>query len=231
MTNDHAPIRENISFRKVRNDGACRSEQLPNKVDLKSSSQLLTPSSRSEHLLRITNIDNVQSTRKSETEFSPRKLYNGKNSRIPSQPKSIYRNPIDKLNDCTSLISENHSSGQIIELELASASHIDSIGHSQNSLAKIEGKPTVQREYQLLAQKFHQYTINCRTTIKTLEKKLKKLIDDKHALLHGMVSMRKGQKDVIKKYRKIFNDAMNVSFNYILLSMSAVRFVRLLGAL
>lgn len=222
IINGNAAVRQNISFKKVKGSGACRSEQLPNKIDLTNSSQLVTPSSQSEHLLRITNIDNPESTPKSNTDFSPRKLYKGKNNRTPSQPKCIYRNLNDKLNNCKSLSSENDSSGQIIEFEMASTAHIDSIENSQKSTAKDEAQPTVHREYQLLAQKFHQYTINCRTTIKTLEKKLKKLIDDKHALLHGMVTLRKDRIDVIKKYRKIFNDAMNVSLNYFVLSMLAI---------
>lgn len=96
---------------------------------------------------------------------------------------------------------------------VASTPNIDLL-ENPNTENLIACEPTLQREYQLLAQKFHQYTINCKTTIRTLEKRLKKLIDDKHALLHDMVTVRKEEKDVIKKYRKMFNDAMNVSFNY-----------------
>lgn len=177
---------------------------------LKNSSHLFTPmSSRSEELLYITNIEN-ESTPKSAGGMSPKKLCEDQNNRN------------DNDYDLESTTLDNRSSGQTIQLAMDSKisrktdSTVNQPYHvtknSQHSMVKTDGKSTtVRREYQLLAQKFHQYTINCRTTIRTLEKKLKKLIDDKHALLHGMVSMRKGQKDVIKKYRKIFNDAMNVS--------------------
>lgn len=176
-------------------------------------------SSRSEELLNITSMEKVESTPK---------LRQDQNIRGPSQPKSIYQKNLsdnDNDDDLSSSTFEDPSSGQNIPLEMPSTSktsgknerrenHSSSVAQNcQHSVAKTNGKSTVRREYQLLAQKFHQYTINCRTTIRTLEKKLKKLIDDKHALLHGMVSMRKGQKDVIKKYRKIFNDAMNVSIS------------------
>ncbi len=86
----------------------------------------------------------------------------------------------------------------------------DTGSYSKNSPNSLGHTSTVHNEYQLLAQKFHQYTINCTATIKTLEKKLQKLVDDKRTLLRSMVSLRNGQKDVIKKYRKIFNDAMSV---------------------
>lgn len=155
-----------------------------------------------------------QSTPKSASELFPKILANGQNGPIPSKPKSMnrksHRSPNDKVYDVPRL---NRSSGQTMQLVMSSTSLKDSGENSnaQNSIAEIGVGSTVQREYQLLAQKFHHYTINCRTTIRQLEKKLKKLIDDKHALLHGMVSLRTGQKDVIKKYRKIFNDTMNVS--------------------
>lgn len=158
-----------------------------------------------------------QSTPKLASESFPKILANGQNSRVPSKPKSMnrksHRSPNDKAHDVSGL---NHSSSQTIQLLMSSTSLIDlgENANAQNSIAEIGAGSTVQREYQLLAQKFHHYTINCRTTIRQLEKKLKKLIDDKHALLHGMVSLRTGQKDVIKKYRKIFNDAMNVSFEF-----------------
>lgn len=162
-------------------------------------------------------MENVELTPKTAAEFSPKQ----NSRRVTSQPKSLYRKSYrssnDKVHDAMSL---NRSSGQTLPLAMASTSNFD-LGdsndqNSQNSIAKIDAAVAgskLQREYQLLAQKFHQYTINCRTTIRTLEKKLKKLIDDKHALLHGMISLRKGQKDVIKKYRKIFNDAMKVCFS------------------
>lgn len=207
-------VYERDNTRNIAKDGAdCRSEFcLDLEANSDNSSQQLSPSNRSERLLGITNI-NQEPTPKSTAELSAKKIHKGPKSMY----RKIYHNPSDKFNEFT---SSSRSSGRTIQLVMGSTSHIDSCGqNSQNSIAKIEVKSTVQREYQLLAQKFHQYTINCRTTIRTLEKKLKKLIDDKHALLHGMVSLRKGQKDVIKKYRKIFNDAMNVRWNYSVLRL------------
>lgn len=72
-------------------------------------------------------------------------------------------------------------------------------------------KSYVQKEFELLEQKFTEYTINCRATIQTLQEKIKKLIADKHALLENLVSMRDNQKELIIKYREIFKDAMDVS--------------------
>lgn len=168
--------------------------------DIQSS----VPSSPSERLLFITNMDKKNSTPSTTAKSSPKK---SGVSQTNSQPKLIYRKSSSRsIGKPNNLASSSRSSGQTIPLLDNSLA-----ANSQNSIAKTDAaKPTVQREYQLLAQKFHQYTINCRATIRTLEKRLKKLIDDKHALLHGVVSLRKGQNDVIKKYRKIFNDAMNV---------------------
>lgn len=206
-------------------DGVFRLEPGQNKGVVIHSSHLHTPkSSRSEKLLYTTSIGNPELVPKSASDFSPRKSSKSQNIRIQNQPRSTCRshNDTKKNHVLTSSTFENCSSGQSIQLVMTSTSKISKrtdsrensfniTEHAQNSVAKTDMNSTVRREYQLLAQKFHQYTINCRTTIRALEKKLKKLIDDKHALLHGMVSMRKGQKDVVKKYRKIFNDAMNVS--------------------
>lgn len=167
----------------------CRSKLIQSETDA-----IPTTDNQSEHLLSITNIKSEEPTLISRTNVS------SKNSESDSRSSNF--------------TIRQQSDGHVMHLIMkASTSNIDLKKVSENSVnSAVAVKSTVQREYQLLAQKFHQYTINCRTTIRTLEKKLQKLIDDKHALLHGMVSLRKGQKDVIKKYRKIFNDAMNVSF-------------------
>ncbi|XP_037052543.1 uncharacterized protein LOC119086072 isoform X2 [Bradysia coprophila] len=210
---DNAYGGRNVPFNMVKDGHECRSEPLPKKSSSKiNTSKLRIPNSRSEHILCVTNINDIDSSnsRPSITQSITSKQWHIDHSN--RQPKSIYRKSYRSSNEkLRSVCGTPRMSRQTMETLMDSTSNVDLNGksitkHSQKSAA---AKSPVQREYQLLAQKFHQYTINCRSTIQTLEKKLKKLVEDKHALLHGMVSLRKGQKDVIRKYRKIFNDAMN----------------------
>ncbi|KAG4073808.1 hypothetical protein HA402_001032 [Bradysia odoriphaga] len=221
---DNAYGGHNVPF-NILNDGrGCRSEPLPKKSNSKiNPSQLRIPNSRSEHILCVTNINDVDSSnsRSSTAQSITSKQWHTDHSN--RQPKSIYRksyrNSNEKLRQgSSSICGTPRMSQQTMEMLMDSTSNVDlnrNLTITKNSQKSATAKSPVQREYQLLAQKFHQYTINCRSTIQTLEKKLKKLVEDKHALLHGMVSLRKGQKDVIRKYRKIFNDAMNEHCNEI----------------
>lgn len=172
---------KNISTNVV-DDDCIRSKQLSPKKEI----HLFTPtSSRSERVLHIDDMDNSESMPKSASDFSPKKSRRRSQKErmqsLTTKSKSAFNKGSKKcsgLGSCgqsnkvqheTSLSVENRSSGQAIQLVVASTSQISSLFEStENSSSEahksqksvVDAKVTVRREYRQLAQKFHQVKLN-----------------------------------------------------------------------